>query len=85
MAIRIDPAVARLPERIGREVAREIARGRGPLAEAVLPLNAELLEARAELLEARAERDHMAAIAKSLRADATQWRIHQALKEFPIG
>lgn len=78
MAIRIDPAVARLPERIGREVAREIARGRGPLAEAVLPLNA-------ELLEARAERDHMAAIAKSLRADATQWRIHQALKEFPIG
>ena len=51
MPIIIDSAVSGLPERIGRELSCEIASGRrgGPLADAVLPLNAALLSRAAKI------------------------------------
>lgn len=45
MAIRVDEAVSRLDRRIQREFEREISKPgqTGPMAQAILPLNAELL------------------------------------------
>ncbi len=47
MAIQVDAALGRLPDRLRREIDGDIARGRrSPISETALQLNAELMERR---------------------------------------
>ena len=81
MAIRIDPALHAMPQRLQDEFRREVAGGRrGPISDSVLPLNGALLDrqARIETLERTvkaalpAMREYARANPKSYHGDALQ-------------
>ena len=75
MAILIDSAVRDLPLRIGRELADEIARRRGgPIADAVLPLNAALLHRAQQIRSLEGQLRDMTADRDKWKADAKTWR-----------
>lgn len=57
MEIQIDQALQLMPEKLMREFTREVATGRGPISDAVLPLNTALLRRAEEIRQLKGQLD----------------------------